>query len=211
MAYRGARTEARACFQKLLAESTDARLKGDAARATGDVRAANAFFQEALKQYPMDAALRTRWGLLFLATHQNNEAIKLFNEALELDEGYAPAKLGLAKVAAGGFEEKAREWAMQVIDESPASSLEAHLLLARTDLEDGKVEEGDEKLDTALGIAEKQKLPVLEIYALKASADLLRGKTDSEWTAKALAQNASYGEAYATPAYFYVITRRYRE
>ena len=52
---------------------------------------------------------------------------------------------------------------------------------------------------------------MLEIYALKASADLLRGKTDSEWTAKALAQNASYGEAYATPAYFYVITRRYRE
>ncbi len=211
LAYRGARAEARACFQKLLAESTDPRIKGDAARASGDVRAANGFFQEALKQYPMDAPLRVRWGELFLATHQNNEAIKLFNEALELDEGYAPAKLGLAKIAAGGFEEKAREWAMQVIDESPDASLEAHLLLARTDLEDSKVEEGDKKLDTALGIAEKQKLPVLEIYALKASADLLRGKTDSEWTAKALAQNASYGEAYATPAYFYVITRRYRE
>ncbi len=210
-AYRGARAEARACFQKLLAENADPRIKGDAARATGDVRAANAFFQEALKQYPMDAALRVRWGELFLATHQNNEAIKLFNEALEIDAAYAPAKLGLAKVAAGGFEEKARDWAMQVIEESPDSSLEAHLLLARTDLEDGKVEDGDKKLDEALEIAQNQKLPVLEIYALKASADLLRGKTDSEWTAKALAQNASYGEAYATPAYFYVITRRYRE
>jgi len=210
-AYRGARAEARACFQKLLAENADPRIKGDAARATGDVRAANAFFQEALKQYPMDAPLRVRWGELFLATHQNNEAIKLFNEALEIDAAYAPAKLGLAKVAAGGFEEKARDWAMQVIEESPDSSLEAHLLLARTDLEDGKVEDGDKKLDEALEIAQNQKLPVLEIYALKASADLLRGKTDSEWTAKALAQNASYGEAYATPAYFYVITRRYRE
>jgi tetratricopeptide (TPR) repeat protein len=103
LAYRGARAEARACFQKLLAESPDPRIKGDAARASGDVRAANAFFQEAIKQYPMDAALRARWGELFLATHQNNEAVKLFTEALEIDESYAPARLGLAKVAAGGF------------------------------------------------------------------------------------------------------------
>jgi tetratricopeptide (TPR) repeat protein len=211
LAYRGARAEARACFQKLLAESPDPRIKGDAARASGDVRAANAFFQEAIKQYPMDAALRARWGELFLATHQNNEAVKLFTEALEIDESYAPARLGLAKVAAGGFEEKAREWAAEVIDQSPDSSLEAYLLLARTDLEDGKIEDADAKLDDALEIAADQKLPPLEIYALKASADLLRGNTNSDWTARALAENASYGEAYATPAYFYVITRRYRE
>jgi tetratricopeptide (TPR) repeat protein len=159
----------------------------------------------------MDAALRARWGELFLATHQNNEAVKLFTEALGLDENYAPAKLGLAKIAAGGFEEKARDWANEVIEHSPDSSLEAHLLLARTDLEDGKIADADEKLNEALEIAAEQKLPTLEIFALKASADLLRGTTQSQWTAKALAQNSSYGEAYATPAYFYVITRRYRE
>jgi cellulose synthase operon protein C len=210
-AYRGARAEARACYQKLLAESTDPRIKGDAARASGDIRAAHAFYQEAIKQYPMDAPLRTRWGELFIVTYQNDEAVKLFNEALELDDSYAPAKLGLAKVAAGGFEEKAREWANEVIEQAPDSSVEAYLLLARTDLEDGKIEDGDDKLDKALEIAEEQKLPALEIFALKASADLLRGNTASEWAAKALAQNASYGEAYATPAYFYVITRRYRE
>jgi tetratricopeptide (TPR) repeat protein len=210
-AYRGARAEARACFQKLLAESSDPRIKGDAARAIGDVRSANALFQEAIKQYPMDAPLRVRWGQLFITTHQNDEAVKLFSEALEIDESYAPAKLGLAKVAAGGFEEKAREWANEVIDQSPDSSVEAYLLLAQTDLEDGKIAEGDAKLDKALEIAEEQELPALEVYALKASADLLRGKTESEWTAKALAQNPSYGDAYATLAYFYVITRRYRE
>src|SRR5262249_38290214 len=47
--------------------------------------------------------------------------------------------------------------------------------------------------------------------ASKASPDLLRGKTDSEWTARALKANPGYGDAYAIPAYFYVITRRYRE
>jgi tetratricopeptide (TPR) repeat protein len=209
--YRGARAEAQSCFLALAASSSDPRIKADAARASGDVRAANGYFQAAIKAYPQDAALRVRWGELFLATHQNNEAVKLFQEALEIDEGYAPAKLGLAKIAAGRFEEKTREWAQEVIDKSPDSSVEAYLLLARADLEDGAIEDGDEKLDRALRIATRQKLNPLEIYALKASADLLRGVTESSWTARALAMNASYGEAYATPAYFYVITRRYRE
>jgi tetratricopeptide (TPR) repeat protein len=210
-AYRGERTEARNCFLGLLASSSDPRIKADAARASGDLRAANAFFQEAIKKYPDDAVLRTRWGELFLATHQNDEAVKLFQEALELDEDYAPAQLGLAKVAAGRFEEKVREIAASVIEEHPESSLEARLLLARADLEDGALSDADAKLDDALKLAERNELPALEIYALKASADLLRGKTDSPWTARALAQNPSYGDAYATPAYFYVITRRYRE
>jgi Tfp pilus assembly protein PilF len=210
-AYRGARAEAQQCYLALLAKTTDPRIKADAARANGDVRAANAFFQEAIKQYPMDAALRARWGGLFLETHQNNEAAKLFEESWELDQHYAPAKLGLAQVAAGRFDEKGRQLANEVIEEFPDSSLEAYLLLARADLEDGALAEADAKLEKARALAQKQKLPELEIDALKASADLLRGKTDSEWTARALKANPRYGDAYAIPAYFYVITRRYRE
>ncbi|HET8696373.1 MAG TPA: tetratricopeptide repeat protein, partial [Gammaproteobacteria bacterium] len=211
LAYRGARAEAQACFTSLVATSTDSRIKADAARASGDVRAANGFFQTALKEYPMDAALRTRWGELFSATHQGNEAVKLFQEALEIDENYVPAKLGLAKVAAGRFEEQAKELANEVIDKAPDSAVEAYLLLARTELEDGALDDAAAKLDKALAIAEREKITPLEIYALEASLDLLRDKTDSPWTAKALALNKSYGDIYATPAYFYVITRRYRE
>ena len=210
-AYRGARAEAQQCFIALLAKSDDLRLKADAARASGDVRMANTLFQEAIKQYPEDARLRARWGDLFLATHQNNEAAKLFQESLMLDEHYAPALLGLAKVAAGRFEEKARDLANEVIEKSPDSSLEAYLLLARAALEDGALADADASLDKATKVAEGQKLPTLEIDALRASADLLRGKPDSEWTARALKANPGYGDAYAIPAYFYVITRRYRE
>jgi len=68
-AYRGARAEAQQCYVALLAKTADLRIKADAARASGDVRAANAFFQEAIKQYPEDKALRARWGELFLSTH----------------------------------------------------------------------------------------------------------------------------------------------
>ena len=106
--YRGARADAMACYRKLIVDSTDNRIKADAARAAGDARGANGFFQVAIKEYPQDARVRTRWGELFLATHQNSEAAKLFQEALEQDPKYAPAMLGLAKVAASGFEEKTR-------------------------------------------------------------------------------------------------------
>src|SRR5690606_23469118 len=83
--------------------------------------------------------------------------------------------------------------------------------LARTELEDGAIDDADERLDRALELAERQKQTPLGIYALKAAADLPRGTTDSEWTAKAVARNRAYGDIYAVPAYFYVITRRYRE
>ncbi len=210
-AYRGARAEAVACYRRLMTQSTDTRIKADAARAAGDVRAANAFFQTALKEHEQDPALRTRWGELFVATHQNNEAIRLFEEALEIDPKYAPAKIGLAKIAAGQYEEKTREWAAQVIDETPEQALEAHLLLARAALEDGAIDAGAQALDEAQDLAEEHDRSPLEIYALKASVDLLRGTADSPWTKRALDLNAGYGNAYAIPAHFYVITRRYRE
>ncbi|HEX7238071.1 MAG TPA: tetratricopeptide repeat protein [Gammaproteobacteria bacterium] len=210
-ANRGARAEAMACYRNLITQSSDTRIKADAARASGDVRAANAFFQAAIKEYPEDAALRSRWGELFVATHQNNEAAKLFEEALKLDEKYAPAKIGLAKIAAGRYEEKTREWASQVIDDTPDQALEAHLMIARAALEDGAIDAGNDALDTALELAEKNHRSPLEIYALKASVDLLKGTATSPWTQRALALNAGYGDAYAIPAHFYVITRRYRE
>ena len=210
-AYRGLRAEALACYRRLIAQSTDTRIKADAARASGDVRAANTFFQTALKEYPQDPALRTRWGELFAATHANNEAVKLFEEALELDPKYAPAKIGLAKIAAGRYEEKTREWAAQVIEETPDQALEAHLMVARAALEDGAIDAGVVALDMAQELAEEHDRSPLEIYALKASVDLLRGTAESPWTQRALSINASYGDAYAIPAHFYVITRRYRE
>jgi tetratricopeptide (TPR) repeat protein len=210
-ANRGARPEAMVCYRNLIAQNPDNRIKADAARASGDVRSANRFFQIAIEEYPEDPALRTRWGELFIQTHQANEAVRLFQEALELDPKYAPAKIGLAKVAAGRFEDKTVEWARQVIDQRPDHALEAHLILARAALEDGALAAADKALDEALALARKHERSPLEIYALKASADLLRGTTESPWTARALELNAGYGNAYAIPAHFYVITRRYRE
>ena len=208
--HRGERLEAGACYAALLGDSDDAVVRAEAAWRTGDLQAANAYFRTAVEIDPESPRARTRWGRLFLMTHQNSEAIKLFQEALELDAEYAPAKLGLAAVAAGRFEDRARAFVDEVL-EADASQLEAHLLRARMNLEEGALERADEALSEALRIAEAQDLPPLEVFALNASADLLRGVTESDWTERALAYNPGFGEIYATPAHFYIITRRYRE
>lgn len=208
--YRGLRAESVRCYAELRQSSEDSTIQAEAARALGDPRTANSIFQAAIKEFPDDPRLRTRWGRLFLATHEANEAVKLFRESLDIDPEYVPAIVGLASVAAGRFEDRARAWVEQALD-LDAENIEAHLLRARMDLEIGSLDAADEALDRALELARAQDAAPLEIYALKASADLLRGVFESEWTQRALDYNPAYGEIYATPAYFYVITRRYRE
>jgi cellulose synthase operon protein C len=207
--YRGEQAEASGCYQALVAHE-DPRIKAEAARALGNQRGANAFFQTALAEFADDAAVRARWGHLFLETHQDSEAAKLFQESVRLDPGHVPAIVGLARISAGRFEERTRELIDEALELEP-DNLGALLLRARMDLEEGVIDRAERGLDRALEIATDRDVAPLEIYALKASADLLRGTVDSEWTERALAYNPSYGEIYATPAYFYVITRRYRE
>lgn len=208
--YSGQRAEARSCYRALLAADADVRIKAEAARSLGDLRAANGFFQTALETWPDDPAVRTRWGELFVETHQDNEAVQLFQESLELEPDHAPALLGLARISAGRFEDRTRAWVDDILD-IDSDNVGAHLLLARMSLEEGDIDAGDEQLTRALEIVEERGLPPLEIHALKASVDLLRGIEQSQWTERALAYNEGYGEIFATPAHFYVITRRYRE
>src|SRR5690606_21788161 len=173
-AYRGMRAEANACFLELLDAADDPRIRAEAARALGDFRAANEAFKAAVQQHPDDAALRARWGFLYLDTHQANDAVQLFLESLERDPGHVPAKLGLAAVAAGRFEDRARGYVGEVLEADP-ENVEALLLLARMHLEEGTLDAAAERLDRALEVVESEGYAPLEVYALKASLDLLNG------------------------------------
>ncbi|MYF69897.1 MAG: tetratricopeptide repeat protein [Proteobacteria bacterium] len=208
--HRGERAEAAACYTRVSAESLDGAVRAEAAWRLGDLQAANAFFRTALELDPESFVIRERWGRLFLATHQADEAARLFTEALELNEDYTPARLGIAAVALGRFEDRARTIVEEVL-EGDGRHIEAHLISARLSLENGGVDAAREALDEALDIADAQDLPPLEVYSLHAAADVLQGITTSEWTDRALAYNPSYGEIHATPAYYYLINRRYRE
>ncbi|HEX5419650.1 MAG TPA: tetratricopeptide repeat protein [Gammaproteobacteria bacterium] len=213
--YKGQDAEANACYERLLGQNGDPRILAEAARAVGDLKSANADFQAAVKQYPNDPAVHTRWGWLFLDTHQADEAVKLFLESLKLDPKYVPAKLGLASVSADRFEDKARQWVKEVLDAEP-ENIQALVLRARMDLEEGNLGEADRGLTKARGIVERKGLPPLEVFALLASEDLLKDVQpspgqDDPWVDRALAYDPHYGQVYETEAHFYVITRRYRK
>ena len=212
--WRGQREEARACYRSLLQRAVASAIRAEAAWALGDMKAANGWFQQAANEQPDAATVRTRWGELYRETYQFRDALILFNEALELDPGNAFASVGAARVLAQNFEAQAAEYLVPALenDAAPAGAhLAALLLFTRMALEDSNLERAAELLDEAEVVAVEAQLPRLEIYAIHASLDLLNGIADSEWIATALAENPGYGAIYATPAYYYVIRRRYRE
>ena len=214
MDWRGQREQAQACYRTLLQSDTDAANRAEAAWALGDLKAANRLFQQAVYEQPDDANRRTRWGELYRETYQFREALTLFNEALERDPGNAFASVGAARVLVQSFEAQAAEYLVPVLgnDDSPAGArLAALLLFTRMALEDADLVRAAELLAQAQVVAGTARLPQLEIYAMHASLDLLDGIENSEWMATALSENPGYGAIYATPAYYYDITRRYRE
>jgi len=207
--FRGERQDATTCYVGLSANA-DLGIRAEAAWALGNYDSANDYFKQAVEASPDDARVRMRWGALFAYTYEPQTAVDLYREALERDPEYVPAVLGLAEIAAGRFEGQARAWVDDALGLDD-DAIGAHILLARMELEVGNLESAEESLDRALELVEARDLPPVEIYALKASADLLRDVFESPWIERALEYNPGYGEAYATPAYFFVITRRYRE
>ncbi len=206
--YRGHEEEATACYQALL-ESGSLLERADAAAALGDIRQANKLYREAASN-STDPAIKTHWARLYLQTHQTSDAEALFREALIYDETWLPARIGLAEAKSEGFEGQARE-ALHAITVEHPDNVHALLLLAGIELELQNLSEARRLLNRALAKVEEQGLPPLEIYALLAGADLLEGKSLKPWIERALQYNPRYGDIYAIPAHFYIITYRYRE
>ena len=197
----------RGCFRDLLANPSPA-LRAEAAWALGDIRMANALFRAATRSAPDDAAVRVRWGELFLSTHQVADAEALFAEALAIDADNEAAKLGLARVALGRFEARAIEIVDSVLAGDP-DHVGANLLAARLALEVGDNERARQSLRSPL--AAEDVLLRLEGMALAAAIDHMLGSVPSTWETKALEIHAGYGELFETVAHFYLVTRRYRE
>ena len=190
---RGRRGQAAGCYRELIGRSADpGRRRPKRSGRLGDLKSANERFRDAVNASPDDPDLRVRWGYLYVQSHQEGEAAKLFAEALERDKNHVAAKLGAASVMAGRFEGEA----LERVNEGARSQAGAsgYLLLARMALEEGDLEKAEKSLRTALEKVESLQASPLETYALLASLDLLRQNPDSEWIDKALAHNPAFGK-----------------
>jgi tetratricopeptide (TPR) repeat protein len=195
----------RNCYQRLVL-SPDPALQAEGWWGLGDLKAANEAFLVALKTRDKDPAIWTRRGRLFLDHAEPAGAADWFGKALEIKDDYAPAILGLALVAADGYEGKASELARRALTLDP-KLVEAQELLARVALEDNNPEKAEAEAKKAVEMSPE----ALNAMAILATVDWLNDKPNSPWMDRALKINPMYGEGYETAAHFFVINRRYDE
>lgn len=198
------------CFRPLT-QNGSLHVIAEAHWALGDTKNANEYFRQAVAEQPRNPHIRARWGRLFLSTHQPSQAVPLFEEALQLDANYVHAQMGLvAALLSSESGNEARQLLVQLGEQHP-DDVEILLLRARIALESSNVDHADELLDQALAAAAAQGMAPLDMYALKASASLLRDTDSSEWVDKALAYSPAFGDIYFIPVHYHLINYRYRE
>ena len=195
------------CYRGLLLDPSPA-VQAEALSGLGDWQGANRAFRAAVSAAPRDPEVRVRWGRLYLEAHQDADAEELFHEALELDGGHIEALVGVAEVAAGRFDGRARAIANSVLARAPDHP-GALFVLAREALTVGDVTAARELLPPA--VESDDPGARLEAMALLAAADHLEGQIPSAWTERALNESPHHGAVFETIAHFYVITRRYEE
>ena len=207
--YHGRVDRARACYSKLLTSSSPI-VEAEAAWALGDIQRANQVFRSTVQSNERAVQPRVRWARLFLQTHQYSDAAASFNEALKLFPNDVHAKLGLAAVFAERFEGQARPLVQDAL-KTDDGLIEAHLLTASMDLEEGQLSDAEKALDRAMRLVTRERLPPLEVYALRASLEMSRGGDPQPWIKRILDYNPRYGAVYQQLAHFEIMRRRYRE
>jgi len=158
-----------------------------------------AAFEALVKAHPRNAEYRVRFGDLFLERFNAPEAAKLYNEALSIQPKQANALLGLARVAAEGFDAQAVYYAERALEADP-QMVAAQELLARLALEDNNPTKAAEEAHKALDMSAH----ATQGRAILATIDWLDDKHDSPW-------DPHDGAAYETAARIFVLNRRYEE
>jgi tetratricopeptide (TPR) repeat protein len=209
--YHGRIAPARSCYDALLRSSTSNLVRAEAAWGIGDVKAANEYFDAIVQADERAVRPRVRRGLLYLSTHQFDDAAAMFDEALKIDEKDRQARLGLTQLLVEQFEGNAEKLTDALLAEDD-SLVAAHLFSAQIDLEGGRYAAAEKSLDRALDLVEKQKLPPLEAYELMAALELMRGNASGgKWTQRALDYNPRFGGVFETLAHYEIMRRKYAE
>ena len=166
---------------------------GLASRALGLYRQANTFLRGAALASPSDPAIQTVWAELFLEKYNTQDAVRSFQDALTLDDEWAPAHVGMARSLADENPPQARASAHRAL-EIDAANVDAHLFLAQQELGDRNPDGALESIEQALEINPAS----LETRALLAAMAYLDDRVDdfeAEVT-RALEINPRFGDIY---------------
>lgn len=167
-----------------------------AARALGQFREANAFYQQANQLAPDDPDINTAWGELFLEKYNRQDAAQSFQTALRKQQT-PRALVGMARATADDNPPAAKSMAQRALEQD-AEYVPAHLLLAELAIDEGHRAEAVE----AIRKAQRVNPNSLEAHAMLAAIANVEGRAaDFEAdVAKALAINPTYGEVYRVAA-----------
>jgi cellulose synthase operon protein C len=208
--HRGQVAEARNCYQSLLRNSREPLVQAEAAWGMGDLRAANELFRQAVAADPDAALPRVRWGRMFLDAGQTADALRLFQEALQIDAQDVGAQLAMASATAERFDADVSE-SIAALLARDETLVEAHLVAARVAIENGQLDVASRSAQRALALAQQQRQPPLEAQTLLAAIEIIRNRDPGQWTSAALRYNPRYGDMFVSLGHFEVIRRRYRE
>src|SRR5690606_5914909 len=193
-AHRGRIEQARDCYGALL-RHRDALVRAEALFALDDLRAANDAFRDAVTADQAAALPRLRWGRMFIAAGQYNDAVALFREVLELAPDDVGARLGMARLGMARFDGDVAQDVAALLEADP-TLVEAHLIGAGIAIENGRYDEAVRAATRARELATDQKLPPLEALTLLAAVEVMRNRDPAALVNEALAYNPRYGSLF---------------
>jgi tetratricopeptide (TPR) repeat protein len=203
----GEKEAAREAFERLAGllterrplSSDERRFAASALAELGRFKEANQAFQDAVKNDPKNAALKTAWGQLLAEKHNPADAAGLFQEALELNPKDAQAMVGMAGLAADRWEAQASQWIQRATAVNP-NLAEAHLLTASNALDEDDYKTADGQIEQVLKINPH----LLEAWSLRAVYEYLQAflhgenaPQDPATVARILKENPHYGRVFA--------------
>ncbi len=213
----GQQAEANACYLGIIRTVNPPEIQAEAMWALGDLYTADELFEQAAELDPDNAMILVRTGELYMRTYQYQDAYNFFNQALQIDPNNAWAHIGAAQaLATGGNPEEVNmhlEAAQTHFASPPGARLRVMLMSIQSVMERDQYEEAASQLEAAWELAEDEGLPTMQLNAYTAALAFVTRRDDEVQTYidAALAEAPRYGDAYAIPAYFASITRRYEE
>jgi tetratricopeptide (TPR) repeat protein len=181
---------------------------GRAARALGEFQLANDAYRLATEKAPKDPSLHTGWGELFLQVHDNAEAAKSFQDALEADGKWIPALVGMAQTLVDVNPPGAEKAIEQALSLDP-NIVDAHLLKAQLELDKSNREAAKASIAKAKSI-NPNSLDALAWSGAVAYIEDRQADLQQEASA-ALKINPRFAGAYRIPAELAAANYRFEE